>query len=59
MKNPIVPTIKFVRRHRVAIAVVATTTVCAYLHQSTVKEWNGFLEDKDLYNEYYHIGEDD
>ncbi|QAY17162.1 hypothetical protein SEA_MADAMATO_44 [Streptomyces phage Madamato] len=39
------------------VAVVATTV--AVIQQSGIKSLNKFLEEKDLYDEYYHMNEED
>ena len=43
----------FVSDHRVAIAVVVTLTVCTALQMRSAKEWNAFLTEHNLFDEFY------
>lgn len=45
---------KFVRRHKTAVTVAATATVCYAVHRSAVKDWNEFLAEYHLTDLYYH-----
>jgi len=49
---------KFVARHRVAIAVTATTIVLTAVHVKIVANTNEFLEEKGLLEEFYALDED-
>lgn len=49
---------KFVSKHRVAIAVGATIAVTTTAHIMIVKQFNDFLTEKDLIDEYYMTEED-
>jgi len=44
---------KFAADHKVAIAVVATTTVCFAINRVAMKQHNDFLKEHDLYDEFY------
>lgn len=58
IKDKALAPVNFVRRHRVAIAVVATTVVCYKAHVNVVKSTNEFLESKGLLEEFYALGEE-
>lgn len=47
----------FVSRHKIAITVAATTTVCVVVQMKITKDWNEFLTEKGLLDEYYHMDE--
>lgn len=44
---------KFVSKHRVAIAIGGTIAVTTTAHILIVKQFNDFLAEKDLIDEYY------
>lgn len=46
---------KFVSDHRIAIAVVTTTTVCYVIHRKAVENWNEFAAEHDLLEEFYQF----
>lgn len=60
--NKIVQTAKstknFVSKHRVAIAVAATTVVCYKAHTNAVAQLSEFLAEKGLLEEFYALGEE-
>jgi hypothetical protein len=62
MSNKLTRTVKsttnFVSKHRVAIAVVATSSVWIYLGTKRAAEWNEFLKDHDLLEEFYALNEE-
>jgi len=58
MKNKIARTRKFVSDHRVAIAVVATASVGIALQMRNAREWNEFLKEHNLFDEYYDMSWD-
>ncbi len=43
----------FVNRHKVAITVVATSTVWYALNRMALKQHDEFLKENDLYDEFY------
>lgn len=47
------PVMKFVRRHKTAIAVTATATICLALNRIALKQHDEFLKEHDLYDEFY------
>lgn len=47
------PVKKFVSKHRVAIAVVATATLASAIMYRNAKLLDEFLKDHNLYEEYY------
>jgi hypothetical protein len=53
VKTKAVATKNFVKKHRVAIAVAATSTVWFALQVRTASEFNEFLKEHDLFDEYY------
>ena len=57
MNNKIKSVKNHIQKHRVKYAVAATVTTCAALHFATVNQWNAFLDDHDLRDQYY-IDED-
>lgn len=48
LKTAALSTKAFVQRHRVAIAVTATTVVWYALHRRAVEEWYDFLKEKGI-----------
>jgi hypothetical protein len=44
---------KFVVRHKTAVAVVATASVCVALNRVALQQHNDFLKEHDLYDEFY------
>jgi hypothetical protein len=53
MKKPLASAKNFVRRHKVAITVVATATPLILLQMRNAKALNEFLEEHDLLDVYY------
>lgn len=51
--NIVTPTKKFVREHRVAIAVVGTSIAWIAIMQRAMKQHNDFLKEKGLYDEFW------
>ena len=43
----------FVRKHKVAIAVVTTSTFWIVMNRLALKQHDDFLKDKGLYEEFY------
>lgn len=58
-KNPVTPVVKFVAKHRVALAVTATAIVMAKLNQSVIQQHNDFLKEHNLYETFYTPTEED
>lgn len=58
MKNPIESTKKFVSKHRVGIAIavtaVVTTAVAFKATRAGVADFQNFLTEKGLFDEYYN-----
>jgi hypothetical protein len=46
---------KFVSDHKVALGVMATATAMFLIHRAAVKEWNAFLTEHNLLDEYYAL----
>lgn len=44
---------EFVVKHKVAIAVTATTVVCYKLHMAIINQHNNFLKDHGLFEAFY------
>lgn len=44
----------FVERHKVGIAIAATSAVALALQVRTANKFNEFLVEKDLYDEFYY-----
>lgn len=44
----------FVHRHKTAVTIAATATVCYAIHHSAVKDWNQFLRENGLTDVYYY-----
>ena len=57
MKNKIAFLVKFVQKHKVAIAVGMTATAFVLMMMSQTKQLNAFLKEHNLFDEYYSIGE--
>ena len=51
--KPIRSTVKFVKKHRVAIAIIGTACVCMKINEMAMSEHDNFLKDKGLYDEFY------
>ena len=58
MQKQIAATRKFVSRHRVAIAVGATSAVWITLMVKRGEQWNAFLEEHNLKEAFYFTGEE-
>lgn len=54
----VVRTRNHIRHHRAKYASAATLTVCAYLAVKRADEWNEFLAEHDLTEEFYHFNEE-
>jgi hypothetical protein len=57
MKDKTVKVVKFVRRHKVAVAIVGTAAVCLYINRVALMQHNDFLKEKGLYEEFYFVAE--
>ena len=55
LKNKAVSTTNFVKKHRVAIAVTTTSAVWFALQVRTASNFNEFLKEHDLFDEYYKM----
>lgn len=44
----------FIGRHKVAIAVASTATVTLWIHKGVTNQYNEFLEEKGLLEEYFN-----
>lgn len=53
MTRPSIAPVKFVRRHKVVIAIVGTAAICTYLNRQTLAMHNEFLKDNGLYETFY------
>lgn len=49
---------EFARKHRAKIAVAVTLTGCVIAQIKIAGNWNDFLEEHDLTDEYYSVEED-
>lgn len=60
MKNKIASAKNFVKRNerRIMLGTIAVISTVTVLQQSGIKSLNEFLEEKDLYDEYYSNDED-
>lgn len=50
---PITEKKSFVKRHKVAIAVIASSAFWITINRLSLKQHNDFLKEKDLYDEFY------
>lgn len=57
MKKKIAYLVKFVQKHKVAIAVGMTATAFVLMMMRNAKQLNAFLEAHGLTDEYYSISE--
>lgn len=57
MKSKFVTTKNFVSRHRVAIAVTLTAALAVKLQMRNAQEWNEFLKEHNLFDEFYAMNE--
>lgn len=48
----------FAHKHRAKIAVAATLTGCVIVQIKIASNWNDFLKEHDLTDEYYSVEED-
>lgn len=55
MKNAVTTTKRFVARHKVLIAVSVTVLVTYKIHTLAMKEQLGFIKEKGLLDEYFHL----
>lgn len=46
---------KFVRRHKTAVTIAATATVCYAIHRSAVNDWNDFLHETGMTDLYHNF----
>jgi hypothetical protein len=53
MPRPSIHPVNFVRRHKVAIAVVGTAAFCLYLNRVALTQHNEFLKANGLYDAFY------
>lgn len=51
--KPVVSTKNFVKKHRVAIAIIATTVLAVKVNHMALSDHNEFLKEKGLYEEFY------
>lgn len=53
VKKTVVSTKNFVVRHKTAVAVAVTATVCLALNRSALNQHDEFLKEHGLFEEYY------
>jgi len=53
MKNKLISTKNFVKKHRIALAVTGTTGVCLYMNYRTIKIYDEFLKEHGLADQFY------
>jgi hypothetical protein len=53
-----VATKNFVSKHRVSIAVTLTAALAVKWQMNVASEWNDFLKEHDLFDEFYAMHED-
>lgn len=58
-KRAVVRTRKFVRDHKVAIAVTATAVTCIAINRMALKQHDDFLREHGLYDEFYAMTDED
>lgn len=51
--KPVVATKKFVAKHKVALAVTATATICIAVQIKAANNWNNFLRAEGLFDKFY------
>jgi hypothetical protein len=56
MKNKAMKPVNFVRRHKVAVAIVGTAVICIYINRQALAQHNDFLMEKGLFDEFYAMG---
>lgn len=59
VKKATTSTKNFVKKHRVAIAVVTTAIACGAINRLALKQHDDFLKEKGLYEEFYTSPEED
>lgn len=47
-----------IRKHRAKYAAAVTLVTCLVVHRLAVNEWNEFLDEYDLTEEYYGLSEE-
>lgn len=57
VKNALTRTKKFVVNHKTAVAVAITATAGLVIIRRNQREFNDFLKEKDLFDEYYNTPE--
>lgn len=53
IKDTALKPVRFVQRHRVAIAIFATAYVCGTVMNRALDQHDAFLREHDLYDEFY------
>jgi hypothetical protein len=59
MRNKLNSIKNHVSAHRAAYAAGATATAAGYLMYKRAQEWNEFLKEHGIYDEFYSIGMED
>jgi hypothetical protein len=58
LKNKVTSTKNFVSKHRVAIAVTLTAALAVKWQMNTAAQFNEFLKEHNLFDEYYAMTEE-
>jgi hypothetical protein len=56
MINPVRHPVKFVRRHKVAIAIVTTAAICIAINRQALGQHNDFLKEIGQYEAFHTWG---
>jgi hypothetical protein len=56
MINPVKHPVEFVRRHKVAIAIVGTAAICIAANRQALGQHNDFLKEIGQYDAFYAQG---
>ena len=56
MINPVKHPVVFVRRHKVAIAIIGTAVICIAINRQALKQHNDFLKEIGQYDAFYNLG---
>lgn len=59
MKFVAKPMTKFVTRHKMALTISATVTICYAIHRVAMYDHDHFLTERGLYDAFYHPVEPD
>lgn len=53
------PVKKFVKKHKVAISVTVTASICLALNRLALRDHNDFLKENNLYDAFYALTDEE